>query len=446
MGCASSKEENEKEKSKNNNDKNDKSNSKNGKKEMKDKRLAEMNGNNVNEEGSGPRPYAKSLSTYNKTKGGSMVFNLSSRSHVDPDDPDFTDDQHIMSPPEADWKLGKSLKRAPTMKQTHYFPVKVNNNDKQKVLCAVGYTTLQGKNPKPPHKPNQDSLSIVSVNGYSNLAIFSVFDGHGPYGEHASHYCRASIHEAFLKNSKDVIQNNPQQALEVAINDIHTSFCSDKTNKAGVDPVVSGTTLVSILLDGTKLIAANVGDSRAILGSYKEDHTMKIIELTDDHKPQRDDERKRLEEAKAILLTEREIRGFGDESKIYICREKGGDIVYGVLFTRSIGDFDAHENLGVSAKPEVLVHQLTSNDRYLILASDGVWDYMTNEEVMDIAMTIKDPLKSSEEITKTAKSRWAERDQDGRRDDITVLVVKLEIVEKEEGVNDGTDIIATNDS
>lgn len=428
MGCASSKEDADSAQVKG--------------KEFKDKRLAD-----TAEKLEGPRPYAKSLSTYNKTKGGSMVFNLSSRSHVDPDDPEFSDDQHIMSPPEADWKIGKSLKRAPAMKQTHYFPVKVNGSDNiQKVMCAVGYTTLQGKNPKPPHKPNQDSLSVVSVQGFPNLAIFSVFDGHGPYGEHASHYCRSAIHEAFLKNPKDVIQNNPQQALETAIADLHSKFCSDSTVKAGVDPVVSGTTLVSVMLDGTKLIAANVGDSRAILGSYNEDHTMKITELTDDHKPQREDEKKRLEEAKAILLTESEIRGFGDDSKIYICREKGGDIIYGVLFTRSVGDLDAHENLGISAKPEILVHQLTSKDRYLIIASDGVWDFMSNEEVLDIAMTVKDPLKSSEEITKTAKARWEERDQDGRRDDITVLVVKLEVIEKDEAMPpaDAVEVVASD--
>ena len=128
-----------------------------------------------------------------------------------------------------------------------------------KVMAAVGYTTLQGKNPKPPHKPNQDSLSIFSVNGYPHLAMFSVFDGHGPYGEHASHFRRSALHQAFLKNAKDVIEKDPQLVLETAIFDVHSRFCSDSSAKAGVDPVVSGTTLVSFLLDGTKLYAANVG-------------------------------------------------------------------------------------------------------------------------------------------------------------------------------------------
>ena len=54
-----------------------------------------------------------------------------------------------------------------------------------------------------------------------------------------------------------------------------------------------------------------------------------------------------------VLLTEKQVRGCGDDDKVYVCRERKGDIVYGVLFTRSIGDYDAHQNLGVESKPEV---------------------------------------------------------------------------------------------
>jgi serine/threonine protein phosphatase PrpC len=127
------------------------------------------------------------------------------------------------------------------------------------------------------------------------------------------------------------------------------------------------------------------------------------------------------------LLTEREVRGFGDDSKIYICRERGGDIVYGVLFTRSLGDADAHLHLGVSALPEMGKITLTEMDRYFILASDGVWDYMTNEEVMEFAKANgHDPLKIADAIMKEASDRWDVRDQDHRRDDISVIVIKIQ--------------------
>ena len=233
-----------------------------------------------------------------------------------------------------------------------------------------------------------------------------------------------------LDQGHDLLLSDPRQAFINAIGAVHAQFCSDETTKQGVDPVVSGTTCVAVLFDGKQMHIANVGDSRAIIGTIDPDKkVLKADPLTDDHKPQRPDERARLEQSSALLLTEREVRGFGDDSKIYICRERGGDIVYGVLFTRSLGDADAHIHLGVSATPEMGLRTLGDSDRYIVLASDGVWDYMTNEEVMEYCNTNKDPLKSAEAIVSDASERWATRDADNRRDDITVVVVKMDIVE-----------------
>ena len=150
-----------------------------------------------------------------------------------------------------------------------------------------------------------------------------------------------------------------------------------------------------------------------------------------------------MEKSSALLLTEKEVRGFGDDSKIYICREKGGDIVYGVLFTRSLGDLDAHNHLGVSAEPEMGERVLGQEDKYFVLASDGVWDYMTNEEVLEIVSSISDPLKASEKLVQVASTRWDERDADHRRDDITVIVMKTELLTK--GTTNETTTAATEE-
>ena len=447
------------------------------------------------------RTHTKSLSSYDKTKGGSMLFNVSSRNHQNPEDAEFTDDQHIMSPSQPDWKVGKAIKRAPDMKQTHYFKIP-EKDESQHVMVACGYKSLQGKNPKPPHKPNQDSLSVFVVDQMPHLCVFSVFDGHGPYGEHASvsfvfrfarelvlggppvlllficsrigltthpilskrkkkqHFCRSRFHHSMVNSPN--LEKDPVLALKDALHTMHTNFCSKDTMKSKVvrchvvlpphraargpqltrlahctaprctqDPVVSGTTCIAVMFDGTTLHTANVGDSRAIMGTIDKDHNTQIVELSDDHKPQRPDERARLEKSSAILLTERQVRGFGDDSKVYICRKKGDDIVYGVLFTRSLGDADAHEHLGVSAEPEMHTRKLREGDRYIVLASDGVWDYMENSEVMDIVIRVSDPFKAAQEIVDVAVQRWDERDVDRRRDDITVFVIKTELVKKE---------------
>jgi serine/threonine protein phosphatase PrpC len=63
-----------------------------------------------------------------------------------------------------------------------------------------------------------------------------------------------------------------------------------------------------------------------------------------------------------------------------------GTIRYGVLFTRSIGDADGHAHLGLSATPEVKTGRLDARDRFVVLASDGVWDYMSEEDVAGLVL------------------------------------------------------------
>ena len=52
---------------------------------------------------------------------------------------------------------------------------------------------------------------------------------------------------------------------------------------------------------------------------------------------------------------------------------------YRILFTRSVGDHDAHLHLGVSAEPEMNEHKLNGKEKFLVLASDGIWDYISND-------------------------------------------------------------------
>ena len=118
-----------------------------------------------------------SLSNYNKTKGGSLIFNVSQQNMMGDEKVEFVDEQHITSPPQADWKVGKAIKRAPDMKETVAMPVVIPADQGGGIVKAeVGYKTLQGKNPRPPHKPNQDALSIFIVQGHPNLVVFACFE------------------------------------------------------------------------------------------------------------------------------------------------------------------------------------------------------------------------------------------------------------------------------
>ena len=114
---------------------------------------------------------------FSKTKGGSLIFNVTERSMMGEEKIDFVDEQNITSPSKADWKVGKAIKRAPEMKETVVIPVAIPEAQGGGFIkTEVGYKTLQGKNPRPPHKPNQDALSIFIVEGHPNLVVFACFE------------------------------------------------------------------------------------------------------------------------------------------------------------------------------------------------------------------------------------------------------------------------------
>ena len=356
-----------------------------------------------------------------------------------------------------------------------------------------GTKTLQGRSSRPPHKPNQDSFLAVAPlwaggagaggaahggaaagNGANGAhgggagggsdappcAVFAVFDGHGPYGEHASDFCRAHFCD-LLRNQEGFASwaagrrhhtgggggggagagaeevgaaEECSVALHNSIVELHRAFVSGEAPTApGVDPLVSGTTCVTCFFDGDVLYTANLGDSRAILarrvdgdgGGEGGPEAVESVALSSDHKPNRRDEKERLLRSSAVLITERQLRGSGgDEDKIYICREKHGDIIYGVMFTRSIGDLDAHAHLGVTEEPEIHAIALDPSVKFIVLATDGVWDKLDNDEVVAIVDAFDDPLEAAAELTARATRRWEEA-ADQRRDDITAVVVMI---------------------
>ena len=95
----------------------------------------------------------------------------------------------------------------------------------------------------------------------------------------------------------------------------------------------------------------------------------------------------------------------------------------GLAMSRSIGDFIA-SSVGVIPNPEIIEYNLNNSSKYMIIASDGIWQFMSNEKVMNIANQYypkRDPIDMCNELIREANIAW---DKEGiPRDDITVLVV-----------------------
>lgn len=119
-----------------------------------------------------------------------------------------------------------------------------------------------------------------------------------------------------------------------------------------------GTTATAVALKGTQMTIAHVGDSRAVLGKSNGS----VVRLCEDHRPQRVDEMERIAAAGGVVLD-------------------GGGVarVNGVLaVSRSIGD-NALKDV-VIAQPDITSVTLQENDEIVIIATDGLWDVVSDEE------------------------------------------------------------------
>ena len=133
--------------------------------------------------------------------------------------------------------------------------------------------------------------------------------------------------------------------------------------------VSAGCTAVAVLHVGHHLVTANCGDSRAIVGCSNN----QVVPLSFDHKPVDDIERNRIVAAGGFLT-----------------EAQGHFRINGNLnLSRSLGDMKYKQNLEKSpaeqmltANPDVTVHELTPEDEFMIVACDGVWDVLSNEEAV----------------------------------------------------------------
>jgi len=125
------------------------------------------------------------------------------------------------------------------------------------------------------------------------------------------------------------------------------------------------------------------------------------------------------------LILGEEIDESGDPPRVW-CEKDGGQFVLGAGFTRTMGDRTAEERVGLIAEPEVLVHELTPQDKVVFLASDGVFEFLTNQQVMDICAECPDPLEACEKIASKSRSLWMSKD--AYVDDITMICIYVDSV------------------
>ena len=183
---------------------------------------------------------------------------------------------------------------------------------------------------------------------------------------------------------------------------------------------LSGATCCAILFKGRTLYAANLGDSRAILVNDQGC----VTPLTFDQTPDEWSEQRRiLESGGTVHRIKSAATGiFRGPARVWLPNRR----VPGLAMSRSIGDYLAH-TVGVSATPVITEYSLQPQDQIIIIASDGVWEYLSNEQVGRIARKHYPEYKAeaaANDIVMAADNEWKRRGP--VTDDITCVVVYLE--------------------
>ena len=229
---------------------------------------------------------------------------------------------------------------------------------------------------------------ILNLNKNKNNALFCIFDGHG--GSHISKYLQKNIYYEFkkmlIKNNNDINDFNFYelfQILDIKIKELPYSYHQGST-----------ACIVYITKQNNKkiLYCANVGDTRCILTNSEF-----VKRISYDHKAYDKNEKER------IINEGGEI----NEGRIF------GDLI----ISRAFGDWQ-YKNLGVISTPHIKRIELTNDDKYVIIASDGVWDVLDDLDVYCLSLKIDNSMELCSKIIETSL-------ENGSRDNLSCFVIKL---------------------
>ncbi|VFQ68803.1 unnamed protein product [Cuscuta campestris] len=247
---------------------------------------------------------------------------------------------------------------------------------------SYGYASCPGK------RSSMEDFYETRIDGIDGevIGLFGVFDGHG--GARAAEYVKQNLFSNLIKHPNFI--SDTKSAIADAYSHTDSEFLKSE-NSQNKD---AGSTASTAILVGDRLLVANVGDSRAVIcrGGH-------AIAVSRDHKPDQKDERQRIEEAGGFVMWAGTWR------------------VGGVLaVSRAFGDRLLKQY--VVADPEIKEERVDSSLEFLILASDGLWDVVTNEEAVSMVKPIKEPEEGAKRLMQEAYER-------GSSDNITIVIVRF---------------------
>jgi len=284
------------------------------------------------------------------------------------------------------------------------------------VVGGLRFAALSQAGYEPEHRKKENQDAYIVWAGVEHSPMFGVCDGHGAQGNHVSNFltkefCTHLDAAGFEKNVDDV------SFSKSTLMDVFAKCNRNLSSQRTIDVNLSGSTCVTAMVRGGRIYCCNLGDSRCVL-ARQEGSKLKAIGLSDDQKPERADERAR------IIKSGGRVAPLEDEAGEAIGPQRvwlATMMVPGLAMTRSFGDHVA-ESVGVIPEPEIMDHVLTSSDRFMVLASDGVWEFLDNQAVVDLVASCDgNGPEACRKVIKASYDAWMKEEE--VVDDITCVVV-----------------------
>lgn len=265
------------------------------------------------------------------------------------------------------------------------------NDNKKGIIKEIGAWAEQNAR----HRRRMEDAHSIQEDfmGDKEKVFIGVYDGHG--GKEAAIYASQTLHTVLAEK---IGQN--QLSTEELLNVFKETYLeTDSRMKGSTVPAHHGCTAATCLITRSKegekrqLFVANAGDARVVL--CRQD---KAIRLTEDHKASDEKEQKRIQEAGGFIIN--------------------GRVNGQIAITRSLGDHLMKEY--VIGDPFITEIDLEEDDQWLIVACDGLWDVIEDQQAMDLLNQ-----NSSDTCTLLSKKLIYKALQDGSTDNLSVVVVRL---------------------
>lgn len=295
--------------------------------------------------------------------------------------------------------------------------------------------------------PNQDAVILCQGFGMEDGVFCGVFDGHGRCGQFISKLVRDYLPFMILSHRNALFLGSVDDDDDPAFSDASPSSSTDGSGvpspspaqlleewreacanafeamdkelklQANMDCNFSGTTAVCAIKQGKDLIIANLGDSRAVLATMSGTGYLKAVQLTTDQKPSVPQEAERIKRCNGRVFA---LKDEPSVMRVWLPDED----CPGLAMARSLGDFRLKRH-GVVSEPQVTHRRVAPGDLFIILATDGVWDVLSNEEVVSIVCATPRKQHASKAVAEAAAQRWRARYPASRVDDCSAVCLFL---------------------